>query len=81
MAKIGNWRGLCMNLNVDMGTIDSIRWSGDTEVTKKESCLKSFFNSGNATWEAVIKALIEHPIENKRVAKEIAKKQQFNVDF
>ena len=41
-------------------------------------CLKSFFNSGSATWAAVIKAITEYPVNNKRVADEIAKKQQIN---
>ena len=81
VAKVGNWRGLCMNLNVDMGTLDSLRRSGETEDMKKELCLQSFFNAGNATWEAVIQALVQYPVNNKRLAKEIAKKQQIEIGF
>ena len=81
VAEVGNWRGLCMNLNVDMGTIDSIRRSGETEDTKKELCLGSFFDAGNATWEAVIQALVEYPVKNTRVARKIAEKQQIEMDF
>ena len=81
VANISNWRGLCVNLHVELGTIDAIARSGEAVVNKKYTCLESFFNTGNATWEAVIEAVAKYPVNNRRVAQEIANKQHIDMEF
>jgi plasmid maintenance system antidote protein VapI len=71
--EIGNWRGLCTNLGVDEGVMDALIHSTATVDAKKADCLQAYFNSGEATWSDVVKAVAMHPIRNKRVAKRIAK--------
>lgn len=57
-----------MNLRVDNAMIKDM-WD----------CLQAYFNSGHATWKEVVKAVADYPINNKRVAKIIAKK--YNITF
>ena len=73
VKEIGNWRGLCTNLDVNEGVMDSLQHSSDTVDAKKAGCLRAYFNSGEAKWSDVVKAVAMDPINNKRVAKQIAK--------
>lgn len=72
VQEIGDWQGLCTNLGVNEGKIDSLIHSTATVDTKKAGCLRAYFNGGEAKWSNVIKAVAMHPINNIRVAKQIA---------
>ena len=79
MKDIGNWRGLCTNLRVDEGIMDRLINSADHDEAKKLECLTAYWNGGKATWTEVIQAVAMTPINNKRIANDIAKK--YGVDF
>ena len=70
---IGNCRALCTNLGVDDGVMETLVHSTATEDTKKADCLRAYFNGGKANWADVIEAVTMHPINNRRVANQIAK--------
>ena len=72
VKDIGNWRGLCTNLGVSEGVIDTLIYSTTTVDIKKADCLLAYFNGGEANWGDVVNAVAMHPISNKRVAKQIA---------
>ena len=72
VKDIGNWHGLCTNLGVSEGVIDTLIYSTATVDIKKADCLRAYFNGGEANWSDVVKAVTMHPISNKRVAKQIA---------
>ena len=74
MKDIGNWKGLCRNLRVNEGIIDGLIHSGDHHQINKEECLTTYWNTGEATWTQVVQAVAKAPINNKRIAKMIAKK-------
>jgi hypothetical protein len=78
VKEIGNWRGLCTNLGVDEGVMDTLIHSPATVDAKKADCLQAYFNGGEAKWSTVVKAVSMHPISNKRVAKWIAKAHGLN---
>ena len=79
VQNIGDWRGLCTNLKVDEGTMNILLHSNDRTEAKKEECLQAYFDTGDATWNDVVRAVSMHPIKNKRLAKKIAK--DHGVDF
>ena len=79
MKGIGNWRGLCTNLKVDESTMDPLVHSSARPEAKKADCLKAYFDTGEATWAEVVKAVAMYPIRNRRIAKEIA--HNYGVDF
>ena len=70
VKDIGDWRSLCMNLGVSEGEMDNIIHN---DGTKKIDCLQAYWNGGDAKWSDVVRAVAMSPINNKRVAKEIAK--------
>jgi pyruvate-formate lyase-activating enzyme len=78
VEKIGNWRGLCTNLGVDEGVMDALIHSTATVDAKKADCLQAYFNGGEAKWSDIVKAVAMHPINNKRVAKRLAKAHGLN---
>ena len=73
VKKIGDWKGLCTNLGVSEGKINALVHSTATVDAKKADCLRAYFNSGEAKWSNVVKAVAMYPIDNKLVAKQIAK--------
>ena len=73
VKDIGDWQGLCTNLGVSEGVIDTLVHSTATVDTKKADCLRAYFKSGEAKWSNVVKAVVMYPISNKLVAKQIAK--------
>ena len=79
MKDIGDWRGLCTNLGVDDGIMDRLIHSAAHDLAKKQDCLTAYWNSGEATWTEVIQAVAMAPINNKRIAKDVANK--YHVDF
>ena len=74
MQEIGDWKGLCFNLNVNDAKMNALDFGQQPPEWKKQECLKAYFDTGEATWEEVIRAVSDYPISNKRVAKEIADK-------
>ena len=72
--KIGNWRGLCENLDVDEGTIETLIFSNDQPEIKKSDCLKAYYDKGEAIWEEVIIAVAQSPLKKVGLAKSIASK-------
>ena len=80
VKEIGNWEGLCTNLGVNEGKIDAFIHSTATVDAKKAACLRAYFNSGKVKWSKVVEAVAMHPINNIRVAKQIAKAHGLNYD-
>ena len=73
VREIGDWRGLCLNLKVDEATMNIIAYSSDGVHMKKTECLKAYFDANVAKWSEVVNAVASHPINNKRIAKNIAR--------
>ena len=61
--------------------MNALRHSDKEIEVKKEECLRAYYNSGEAYWEEVIRALIKHPINNKRLGKEIIEQNQLRTDL
>lgn len=40
---------------------------------QKANCLTAYFNSGEATWSKVVDAVANYPVNNRRLARKIAK--------
>ena len=81
VKDVGDWKGLCRNLDVDEGTMDILIKnpnSGPPDELKAE-CLTVYFNSGKATWSKVVEAVANYPIKNIRLAKKIA--NDHNIPF
>ena len=74
MAEIGDWESLCENLGVPKPVMNSLHFSIEHHQRKKRECLQAYINTGEACWEKVVKVVADHPLHNKRVAKEIASK-------
>ena len=79
--KIGNWRGLCLHLGVRDAIMNALVNSNKDTEDKKVECLQAYYNSGEAYWEEVVRALIKHPINNKRLGKEIIEQNQLRTDL
>ena len=73
-SDIGNWEGLCVNLRVNSGVMNELRYSHEAVDIKKIRCLETYFNTGEAIWEDLLRAVSAYPINNQKVAKEIARK-------
>ena len=72
VAKIGNWQGLCENLDIDDGIIDHLKYSIDQPENKKSNCLKAYFDKSEAVWEEVILAIARYPLKKVGLARNIA---------
>ncbi len=79
VSDIGDWYGLCSNLDVERGLLSELQHSNEHFSSKKIQCLEAYYDQGEATWEGLISAVSDHPIRNKRVAKELADKH--GIDF
>ena len=75
VRDIGDWKGLCMNLDVSLGTMERIEYSSTPN--KKLECLTMYLKQGEAKWSNVVRAVAM--LDNKRVAKKIA--QKHGIDF
>ena len=66
---------------MDDTVTQSLRRSEVSERVKKRDCLDAFYDLGEdeACWERVVKALAGPLIDNRRLAKDIAK--EYGVDF
>lgn len=74
MAEVGNWQGLCENLNVNKGLMNMLRYSSEHSYYKKSDCLKAYFNQDEAIWEEVVLAVAQYPVNNTELARNIAQK-------
>ena len=72
VAEIGDWEALCEHLGTLQAKLKELRFSTMDIRTKKSRCLEAYHDTGKACWEYVVKVVAEYPIENKRLAKEIA---------
>ena len=79
VAEIGDWETLCENLGVPKAVISGLRFSDMQIGRKKSECLEAYLDTDNACWEQVVKVVAEFPFHNKRLARQIANKQ--NVDY
>ena len=76
VQEVGDWKSLCRNLKVNEATMNALEFDQKQSEWNKRDCLRAYFDTGEATWEDVVRAVGEHrcPTSNKRVAEEIAKK-------
>ena len=58
-----------------------LRASGEKIEDKKRECLQAYFDTGEAYWEEVVRAIIEHPVYKKRVADKIVKSQKLRSEL
>ena len=81
MAREGDWYYLCLSLNLDDSITQPLYNSDVSERVKKRECLDAFYDlgEGEACWETVVRALAGPLINNRRLAKDIAKK--YGIDF
>jgi hypothetical protein len=56
--------------------MNELKYSNEGIGEKKRDCLRAYFDTGEAYWEEVVRAVIKHPISNKRVAKIIIGQQK-----
>ena len=69
-----------MNLRVDEGTMNRLIHSTDRDETKMTECLQAYVNSGEARWSQLVQAVATYPLNNKKLAKKIAKDHGLNFD-
>ena len=79
MADIGDWESLCENLGVPNAVMNPLRFSHKQPERKKSECLEAYLNTDNTCWEQVVKVVANGPFPNKKLARQIANKQ--NVDY
>ena len=79
LEEIGKLEMLCLNLNLETAIINEIINSREHQDTKRLRCFQAYFDSGHATWEEVIAAVLGPHIHNMRVAKSIAK--EYNISM
>ena len=79
MAEIGDWESLCENLGVPKAVLNELRFSDKQTGRKKSGCLEAYLDTDNACWEQVVKVVADFPFHNKRLARQIADRQ--NVDY
>ena len=72
VQEIGYWEALCEYLGTPQTMLKELRFSTMDDRIKKSRCLEAYLDTGEACWEHVVKVVAEYPIDNKRVAKEIA---------
>ena len=74
VQDVGDWKGLCRNLDVDEGTMDTLIKNPSSPPNElKAECLTAYFKTGKAKWSKVMNAVANYPINNKRLARKIAK--------
>ena len=54
--------------------MSDIEYSGKPAQWQKMDCLEAYYKTGEATWEGVVRAVAEHPINDIREARAIAEK-------
>ena len=79
-AEIGNWDRLCSNLGIGNAKMEELRHSSGKNEEKKRECLQTYFDTGEAYWEEVVRALIKHPINNKRLGMKLVEQYRLRTD-
>jgi len=75
LSEIGDWDSLCTFLGVKDSKMNALKVSTKAETNKKQDCLTSYYDSGNANWETVVMVVAQFPFENVKLACNIAKKR------
>ena len=75
MADIGNWETLCENLGVPKAVINELRSSSMENGKKKSRCLEAYIDTDEACWEKVVEVVADYPFYNRKLARQIANKQ------
>ena len=81
IAEIGDWVGLCSNLGVNDAKMNKLKHSSVQNEDKKRECLQAYFDTGEAYWEEVVRALVIYPINNKRLASKIVEQYQLRSEL
>ena len=76
VSDIGDWYGLCLNLGVSDTKMNELKHSNERIEEKKRECLRAYFDTGEAYWEEVARAIIKYPVSNKRIANTIIGQQK-----
>ena len=77
----GFWEPLCENLHVQAGIISNLVSTELDPSLKMRRCLKAYYNHGDVYWEEFILVVAGSPINNKRLAKKIAKTHGINFNL
>ncbi len=72
LQDIGDWDSLCTNLEVNKGRMAELRDSTQKGHLKKKECLTTYFDSGDAKWNDVVKVVAGFPFYKKVLACKIA---------
>ena len=73
VQEVGDWIGLCRNLGVSEGKLDTLIQNPNQPANQqKAECLRAYFNMGKAKWSKVVEAVKKYPISNSRLARKIA---------
>ena len=81
VADIGDWYGLCLNLGVYDDKLNELKHSNERIGERKQECLRVYFDTGEAYWEEVVRAIIQHPVRKGRVAKKIIEEKSLRSDL
>ena len=74
LADIGNWQSLCTNLEVPEAILSNLVHEDLENNARKEKCLATYFDRGEACWEKVIEVVAGYPFYNKKLVTRIAQK-------
>ena len=81
LQDIGNWESLCTHLEVSETVMDPLRYSELAITIKKERCLSAYIDSGEATWDHVVKVVCSPPFNKIKLGKEIAKRHEVKLEM
>ena len=81
LEEINNWEILCTHLEVNGAVIDTLRHSGLDITIKKERCLSAYIDSGEATWDHVVKVVCSPPFNKIKLGKDIAKRHKVKLEM
>ena len=81
LEEIGNWELLCTHLEVNGAVMDTLHHSGLDITIKKERCLSAYIDSGEATWDHVVKVVCSPPFNKIKLGKKIAKRHKVKLEM
>ena len=81
LEDIGNWELLCTHLEVSEAEIEKLRHSGHDVTIKKKGCLNAYIDSGEATWDHIVKVVCSSPFKKIKLGKEIAKRHKVKLEM
>jgi len=74
LAEIRRWEALCENLGVKSAILKNLRYEWMEVEEKKRRCLQTVYEQGDVGWESVVRVVMDHPFNNRGLAKRIAEK-------